>query len=332
MLYQKLPLLAFLLVCSFLLRAQQFDHVDKKVRMYPDFLDTVDELSIRIGNDFDSDTEKVRAVYTWIAHNIEYDVNLFRVFQLPQTIEYNSEHDLQWKLKRINDAKVKETLKERKAICRGYALLFKALCDSLNIESYLIRGFSKNDIKTTISSRMYKDHIWNVVLINNEWKLIDVTWAAGYVDVYTSSFVKRFNDRYFFADPNEFIKHHYPKHTQWQLIDKPISLETFFKAPIFFNTYFSQGFSLSNRHSGIIVLKEDAVVLNFETIPKKADLFYSFTNGTTSKRLRYKKQKNGMYAAVIKQMPKIENPKTLTIFSNGFPVINFKVKHGKKTK
>lgn len=53
--------------------SQNYKSIDEKVKNYPNY-DQIDQLVLRVNNSFDTDTEKVRAYYTWIAHNVTYDL------------------------------------------------------------------------------------------------------------------------------------------------------------------------------------------------------------------------------------------------------------------
>lgn len=61
------------------------------------------------------------------------------------------------------------------ANAKGYARAMKALCDAMGVGSYII---SANN------SSALKDYMWNVVMINGEWYIVDV-----YCDDGTSSYI-----------------------------------------------------------------------------------------------------------------------------------------------
>ncbi len=54
-----------------------------------------------------------------------------------------------------------------KTTCKGYALVFTALCKTIGINSSVVYGFLKSDNR-------WVRHAWNKVTINNEIKYIDV--------------------------------------------------------------------------------------------------------------------------------------------------------------
>lgn len=157
-----------------------------------------------------NDYEKVRSFYVWMSENIAYDVDLYRRYR-PGTS--------------LNAAPV-EVLKKGKAVCQGYSDLFNALCKEVGIKSQLVPGYSKgfgNRNRTDFSNA---DHAWNSVYIEKQWYLLDATWGAGGLDE-KMQYKAEFNEKYFLANPKEFIKDHMPLQPMWQLLDCPVSIETF---------------------------------------------------------------------------------------------------------
>src|SRR5688572_1421103 len=151
-----------------------------------------------------SDTEKIRAFYSWIANNINYDVNE--------------------SLKSSKDSRKQEpqaVLNSRKAICHGYAAVFLKLCNLSNIPCFMVSGYTRIGGEFDNSG-----HTWNVVLLNNKWQHVDVTWGAGGVNergVYT----REFTDSYFLTNPKDFLADHYPFDPMWQLVTLPVTASTF---------------------------------------------------------------------------------------------------------
>lgn len=63
----------------------------------------------------------------------------------------------------------------RSFVCEGYAKAFKVLCDKKGIPCVLISGYANGGA-----------HMWNGVLLNGSWYMMDVTWDDG--DPYTYNF------------------------------------------------------------------------------------------------------------------------------------------------
>lgn len=78
-----------------------------------------------------------------------------------------------------------EALFTHKLVCQGYSLMMKSLCDICNIQCECISN---------------ETHMWNRVLINNEWLYLDATWND------TNN-----REKYFMKREAEFYSIH-PKH------------------------------------------------------------------------------------------------------------------------
>lgn len=94
-------------------------------------------------------------------------------------------------------------LKERIAVCEGYAKAFKYILDDLGIPCVIACGVARNSNGETES------HAWNYVKIDGGWYAVDCTWddpviiGSGYIsqDVYKRYFLKGSLD--FFQDHAE---------------------------------------------------------------------------------------------------------------------------------
>ena len=68
-------------------------------------------------------------------------------------------------------------------------------------------------------------HAWNAVKVNGNWRLIDVTWCAGYVN--DRKFGKKFDTYYYLTSPDLMVLDHFPDDPRWQLRDTPIDARTY---------------------------------------------------------------------------------------------------------
>ena len=66
----------------------------------------------------------------------------------------------------------KDLIKSDYAVCGGYALLFEELGEFFGLDVEIEGGFITPKGETVC-------HVWNKVLINNEWKYVDVCWNDG---------------------------------------------------------------------------------------------------------------------------------------------------------
>ncbi len=211
------------------LSAQNLKGVDTIVLNYEEF-DSIEELSNRIAQDFHSEKERVRAVYTWVANNIRYDEY---IMQSPKFLLYTSQKDLEKQIeKRINKS-ANTTFNTQKGICYDYAALFYKICTSLDINTKIINGFAKTKVTATdldYNLKLYNNHAWNKVYIDNKPYLIDTTWSLTIIPN-KNGYIKDINYDYFLTNPNLFILDHYPENFEDSLINNDISALSFINHP-----------------------------------------------------------------------------------------------------
>ena len=173
-----------------------------------------------------NDLEKTRVIFTWIATHIAYDDNGFN------TGNYS-------------DTKAESVLRNRVSVCQGYSDLFLALGKLAGLEIVTITGYSKGITYSPGSTLTDTNHAWNAVKIDGQWKLFDVTWAAGYGKGVNGRLVSlmQFDDYWFDVRPDEFIFSHLPSDDQWQLNDSKISKAQFERLPYVSSLFFKMGFN-----------------------------------------------------------------------------------------
>ncbi|XP_077147398.1 kyphoscoliosis peptidase [Ranitomeya variabilis] len=170
---------------------------------------TVEELVKSLVKMARTDLEKVRAIWIWICHHIEYDLEA-----------------LEDKSKWCGDPN--QILLTGKGACEGYASLFETMCRLAAIKCLKIGGYSKGhcyELGQTFSDET--NHAWNAVYLNKKWHLLDSTWGAGLTDSSSSKFNFRYNEFYFLTHPALFIEEHFPDNQNWQLLQVPLSLKQF---------------------------------------------------------------------------------------------------------
>ncbi|KAM8915797.1 kyphoscoliosis peptidase [Spinachia spinachia] len=172
--------------------------------------------------------ERLRAIWVWLCHNIEYDVSGY----LGHSEKLSSPQ---------------EVIAAGRAVCCGYSSLCTEMCREVGIECREVPGHSKGIgyLQGQSLKNVKSDHLWNCVLLGGHWFLLDACWGAGRVDVQRQSFVKRFDDFYFLTDPEEFIESHFPDEEKWQLLDAPIPLEEFERRVFKTSAFFTMGLRLT---------------------------------------------------------------------------------------
>jgi hypothetical protein len=158
---------------------------------------TVDWLANQLTAPFPSHTDKARAIFTWLHHNVAYDVvSYFQTGVKPSTPQ--------------------GTLQSGLAVCEGYAGLFSALALKSGLECVVLSGASKGGsyqpMKPGNPMPAYKmSHAWNVVRLDGgEWKLIDSCWGAGSVNNAAQTYEKSFKPYWFTMTNKVFGYSHYP--------------------------------------------------------------------------------------------------------------------------
>ncbi len=178
-----------------------------------------------VNKEFKDEPSKAFAICYWIASNIDYDFKSY--------VE-----------RRIESSSPNEILKKKKALCGEFANLFKVVCDSAYLDAIVIDGYTKDFDYVPGDTLFRAEHTWSAVKINNEWQLVDLTFATGsYIPNESSGeidltldllpystntkFIKKFNYKWIFVHPTKMILSHYPAYTELQLLDTPISLKVF---------------------------------------------------------------------------------------------------------
>lgn len=178
-----------------------------------------------------NDMEKAEIIYLWLTENIAYDAKNF------QKRKYLSQ-----------DAHT--TLRNKKAVCGGYAKLFKAMGDKLNLPVRVVSGFSKG--YGYIPGRKFtrSSHAWNIVTVEGKEILIDATWGAGYVKSHSGNlkFTKRLSYYWFNTKPSEFVFSHFPKNKpKDQLLTKSLTVGEFEKLPQINKAFFKNRIGNSDK-------------------------------------------------------------------------------------
>lgn len=176
-----------------------------------------DSVSSFVKRNFKGDTARVRAFYTWIALNIDYDKTLLDQYKLTSALISNFRPG-----GRSQDADT--VLKHRRAVCEGFCNVMNQFCAEAGISSQMVPGLTKmpeGDVQETIL------HTWNAVKVHGRWELIDITWAGGYVNN-RDQYVRKFSGVFFLTPPETFVKTHWPLDPMWQLLTVPVSKGEFY--------------------------------------------------------------------------------------------------------
>jgi hypothetical protein len=109
-------------------------------------------------------------------------------------------------------------------------------------------------------------------MIDSNWYLLDVTWAAGYLNYAGNNFTKDYNDYYFLTPPKYFVQDHYPDDIKWTLMDDPPTLAEFNRSPFKQSSFNYRIVSYSPSRGVIRASVGDTITITLETIDTKKNL------------------------------------------------------------
>jgi len=186
--------------------SKSFVQIDEIMLHIPDsFTTSPQNIADYINAHFSSEKEKSRAIFYWIANNIQYDIDNMFAFDINQHETIEKENILQ----------------THKGVCEDYTLLFKNIADKVGLKTFIVNGYTKKSGKVDGNP-----HAWVALLIDSKWYLTDPTWGAGHID--KGIFIKQLDDGYFMVEPERFIKSHIPFDPIWQLSNHPITKQQFY--------------------------------------------------------------------------------------------------------
>lgn len=170
-------------------------------RLPPQHSRSIERLGHYIHTQFDTDAEKLRAMYYWLAHQIEYDL---RPSAEPQS----------------RQAIIEKAFRTRRAVCEGYAGLMDTLCRMAGIPVHTIHGF-------TMQQGQIDDmaHAWIAAQVNGKWFLFDPTWGGG--SFLNNRYRQQFDEEWFMVPPERMIQTHMPYDPLWQFLEAPVSYSEF---------------------------------------------------------------------------------------------------------
>ena len=303
--------------------AQSYAIVDSIITNYPKSFDSSQKLAEKINTDFKTEEEKARAIFTWIAINIHYDLKAYYSQSSNPRIAYSfsSEEERIQKEQKFRYDNAKKLLRTKKGVCEDYASLFHTLCEFVGLKCMTITGTSKTDLNHIGKLPKASDHAWNAVKVGESWRLIDVTWASGIVNLETGKMLQKFNDAYFFTPPAIFFLNHFPDDTRFTMTDK--TAENFAALPLYYGTYLKSGYEIITPEQGVFSLKDTpSIVFQIADLPENSMVDYVFSNDDKIISLKLQRQENN----ALFEIPLTKrNRGYLTIYINNESVVAYKI-------
>lgn len=305
-------ILFLLITASTTLFAQDYSRADATIQLYPETFEDVAKFDHFLSRDFDTDDQKVRAIYSWLIKNISYDPDAYKLFNY----HFKDYRERNQKEEKSRKKIIDYTLRTGKAVCEGYAMVFEKLLTLQGIDNFLIQGDTKTHFKD-IDRDFDLNHMWNAIKIDGTWHLFDATWGAG---KYTDKFIKEPSYFYFKTAPNLFVKTHYPEDIKDAFVADEIDFKTFSQQPIFINPSLQLG-NLATSNNGVIDKNQEAAVLEFQFIKSTSTLSYMYDG----QRLLVKDVQEEE-RSVNFTIPLQRTAKTLLIYLDEKPVLAYIIK------
>lgn len=168
---------------------------------------------------------QVKAIHDYVVSRVTYDLAVLETGVWPE-----------------QDA---ETVFETgKAVCQGYANLFRALGKAMGLDVVYLTGKVRQDLAPVAlipaafrfleSDYDWTNHAWNAVRVGDNWQLVDTTWDAGDPEAADDSY----RADYLMPPPEVMIMSHLPQQRDWQLLENTTSYRAFEQQPILTPDFF----------------------------------------------------------------------------------------------
>lgn len=292
--------------------AQNYERVDAVLTMYPSTFDSPEKLAKFIARDFNTEEDRVRAIYTWIIQNVAYDPEEYKKFDY----KFSNYRERNEKDEKLRHKIIKRTLKTGRAVCEGYAMLFERLCELQGIKNYLVRG----DIKSNFSDigRPFKRiHMWNVAIIDGNPYLFDTTWGAG---KYNGTFIKEPSYFYYKTPPELLIKTHFPDMTEDSFLDNGFTKEQFAEQPLVIEKDLLIN-DIESPANGLIYSDAyfDEIIFSIKNV-NPAQVSYSYGDLTIEIKDVFREENRIKF-----NVPLAEKAKQLLIYFDGKPALGYRI-------
>ncbi|XP_067394720.1 kyphoscoliosis peptidase [Emydura macquarii macquarii] len=263
---------------SMTLDLQQFEKLDayaSKVSVK----NSIEELVKALLQKARTDMEKVRAIWMWICHHIEYDVVAL--------------HN-----KDLRSCEPADVLQTGKSICSGYAGLFQQMCSLAGVQCMKLTGYSKGySYRPGQSFTGDSNHAWNAVYLDGRWHLLDSTWGSGSVDS-CCKFTFEYKEFYFLTHPALFINDHFPDNSNWQLLKPVLTLKEYESNMLYGIQFYILGMLAAHPDTPIIQTVNGKATISIEN---RAPLLFMFNLDETNEQGLMTLKRNGMKLEIYPQ-------------------------------
>ena len=197
--------------------------------------------------------------------------------------------------------------------------IFSIQSREIEIPCKCIPGITKSSRyqlgKDIDSSRLRSE--WNAVLLDGQWRLLDISWASPEVAKKKEpSFesgnedpkdacaeVQAINEFFFLVDPDKLIYTHYPDDSRWQLLPAKVNLKDFENYPFVRDSFFRFGvfFYEESHHTCRIETADGQVYIQFglhTSLSKTVEFRHVLHTGKEAKSKEARVEKGGSQTGV----------------------------------
>ena len=189
----------------------------------------------------ETDIEKFKAIFKWVALNIKSDYST-SIANISYRDRYKDDPN---KLALWNQSQQasfhKKLLFKKTTVCTGYAYLVKRLCDLNHIQCEIVNGYAKH-AQYELGRPKSPNHSWIAVKINEKWYLGDPAWANGYIQLSEKKFEEKYQPHYFLPYPDSFGQTHHAIDSKFNIQNHPKTLEDFLAGPLVYKNAYQFNF------------------------------------------------------------------------------------------
>ena len=160
----KQSLIFIILFVSFNCKAQSYWELDSTIHFENYYTNNPQKIVEKLISKEDNEIEKFKKIFSWVVVNIKYDVK-----QIKNNTPYEKKS-------------ISKILQRKKGLCGDYATLLDTLCHFAGITSVKVNGHARNLLSNVKDTIFTENHAWNAVKLNNQWFLVDATWASSYAE------------------------------------------------------------------------------------------------------------------------------------------------------
>lgn len=140
---------------------------DEDLALQNQIMEKVRSLEGTVVKDGMSDVEKSEAINQYLCDNAEYDYDALEAhdeFEASNESTYSSAY-ADYQAKYGTAFTVEGILLEGKGVCASYAKSYQVIASYFGLDSRYVTGITAGGL-----------HAWNLVKLDGEWKVVDVTW------------------------------------------------------------------------------------------------------------------------------------------------------------